>query len=247
MTGDVVRLLGFVAQTDVEFAQLLFFDRGRSLREQTLGALGLREGDDVTDRIGAGHHRGDAVETEGDAAVRRRTELQGVEEEAELVAGFFLADLKGFENLFLHFFAVDTDRTAADFPTVQDHVVGLGVGMFRIGDEAVFMTVERRRERVVASHPAAFFFRVFEHREVDDPEGTPARRVETVGLAEFGVTDLQTQSAEAVPDDLGLVGAEEDDVAVLSARAGEDGLEFFVGEVLDDRGSADLRGRGRVR
>ena len=44
---------------------------------------------------------------------------------------------------------MDTDGAAADFPTVEDHVVGLGVGMFRIGDEEVLMTVERAGERMV--------------------------------------------------------------------------------------------------
>ena len=85
------------------------------MRQQALGALRLREGDDVADGVRFAHHRDDAVETEGEAAVRRSTELEGVEQEAELLTGFFRTDLEGFEDLFLDFFAVDTDGAAADF------------------------------------------------------------------------------------------------------------------------------------
>ena len=97
------------------------------------------------------------------------------------------------------------------------------------------MAVQGTRERMVAGNPALVFFRVFEHREVDDPEGLPARREEAGRLAEFRVADLETQSTETVPNDLGLVGTEEDDVAVFGARASDDLGEFIVGEVLDDR------------
>ena len=123
LPGDIVFLFGLVAQTDMQFAQLLFFNGSRGLREQTLGALRLRERNHVADRIGAAHHRGDAVEAEGDAAVGRRTELEGVEQEAKLLTGFFLANLEGFEDLFLHFFTVDSDGTAAHFPAVENHIV----------------------------------------------------------------------------------------------------------------------------
>ena len=65
-------------------------------------------------------------------------------------------------------------------------------------------------------------------------------------LAEFGVTDLQAESAEAVPDDLGLVGAEEHDVAVLGAGAFDDRVELFIGEVLDDRALETFAALGEI-
>lgn len=74
-----------VAQADVQFAQLLLRHRSRSVREQALGALRLRERDHVADRIGAGHHGDDTIKTEGDTAMGRRAELQGVQQEAELL------------------------------------------------------------------------------------------------------------------------------------------------------------------
>src|SRR5712691_1651739 len=58
-------------QANVQLAQLLLVHRRRRVREQVLRALRLGEGDDVADRLGARHHRDDAVQAEGDAAVRR--------------------------------------------------------------------------------------------------------------------------------------------------------------------------------
>ena len=78
-----------IAQADVQFAQLLLVHRAGRLRQQALRALGLGEGDDVADRLGAGHHGDDAVQTKGQTAVRWRAVLQRVEQEAELLLRVF--------------------------------------------------------------------------------------------------------------------------------------------------------------
>ena len=52
------------------------------------------KGDHVADRLGARHQRDDAVEAEGDAAVRRRAVLQRVEQEAELLPRFLGPDVE---------------------------------------------------------------------------------------------------------------------------------------------------------
>src|SRR3989442_9706977 len=70
-----------LAQANVQLAQLLLVHRRRSMREQVLRALRLGEGDDVADGLGAGHHGDDAVEAEGDAAVRRRAVLERLQQE----------------------------------------------------------------------------------------------------------------------------------------------------------------------
>ena len=126
LTSDVVFFLRFVTQTNMEFAQLLFVHSRRSLRKQALSSLGLREGDNVTDRISTAHHCDNTVETEGQAAVRWGTELESFKQEAKFLASFLRTNFESLEDLFLNFFAVDTDRAAADFPTVEhhDHRVG---------------------------------------------------------------------------------------------------------------------------
>ncbi len=218
----------------MQLAQLLLVDfRGR-LRQQILGALRLREGDHVADRFGAGHHGDDAVQAEGDAAVRRRAILQRVQQVAELLAGFLGADLQRAEHLALHFLAVDTDRAAADFPAVQHHVVGLGERLAGIGFQEVFVAVLGAGERVVGGGVAAVFLVVFEHREVDHPQRLPAGREQTRLLAEFAVADLDAQRADGVVDDFLAVRAKEDDVAVLGAGALDQFSQRGIVQVLDD-------------
>src|SRR3954464_2944600 len=108
-----------VAQADVQLTQLLLVHRPGRLREQVLRPLGLGEGDDITQRLGAGHEHDEAVQADGDAAVRRGAVLQRVQQEAELRLGFFLADLQRAEHLALHVFAVDPHRSATELDAVQ--------------------------------------------------------------------------------------------------------------------------------
>jgi hypothetical protein len=71
---------------------------------------------------------------------------------------------------------------------------------------------------MVHGRPALGFLVVLEHREIDHPQRPPAFRDQLCRI----VADLQAQRAERVVDDLGLVGAEEDQVAVGGAGALED-------------------------
>ncbi|MCY1211110.1 hypothetical protein D9M72_228170 [compost metagenome] len=97
------------------------------------------------------------------------------------------------------------------------------------------MAVLRCGERVVHGAPALAFLVELEHREVDHPQRCPAVVEEAGLLAEGAVADLHAQRADGVVDDLFLVGAEEQDVAVARTRAGDDLGQRGVVQVLDDR------------
>src|SRR5262245_42007472 len=144
------RLSFRIPQTDVQLAQLLLGRRRRRAGEQVLPALRLGESDNIPDGVDAGHQRHEAVEAERDAAVRRRSVLERVEEEAELGALLLARDLHRAEHLLLHFVAVDAHRAAADLPAVQHHVVGLGVRLLRRALDVLLVPVLRAGERVVA-------------------------------------------------------------------------------------------------
>ena len=104
-------------------------------------AAGLRERDDLADRVGAGQQRDDPVPAERDAAVRRGAVLERVEQEAELLLRLVLAEAHHREDPLLDVVAVDTDRAAADLVAVADDVVGpgqrvAGVAVERVDDPA---------------------------------------------------------------------------------------------------------------
>ena len=70
---------------DAGLLALLRRDRRRRAGQRVVAAAGLRERDDVADRVGAGQQRADPVPAERDAAVRRRAERERLEQEAELL------------------------------------------------------------------------------------------------------------------------------------------------------------------
>ena len=74
------------AHPDMQIAQLLLGHRRRRIDQQVLAALRLGEGDHVADLLDAGHQRHQAVEAEGDPAMRRRALSECVEQETELPA-----------------------------------------------------------------------------------------------------------------------------------------------------------------
>jgi hypothetical protein len=85
-------------------------------------------------------------------------------------------------------------------------------------------------ERVVHRGPALGVGIPLEHREVDDPQRTPA----VLDHAEV-LADLEPQRAERVVDDLGLVRAEEHEVAGLRAGALHQAGDGRVRQELEDR------------
>ena len=75
---------------------------------------------------------GEAVHAQGDAAVRRRAELERVEEEAELLPRLLLGDAQRGEDLGLHLRIVEADAPAADLEAVEDDVVAVALHPARV-------------------------------------------------------------------------------------------------------------------
>ena len=100
--------------------------RGGGVDHEVDSAGGLGEGDDLAQAGGAGQDHDDAVQAEGDAAVRWRSVLEGVEEEAETFVGFFVRHAERAEDFGLHVLAVDTNRSGAKLVAVENDVVGEG-------------------------------------------------------------------------------------------------------------------------
>ena len=63
---------------------MLLRDFTRRLGHDALGALGLGEGDDVTNRLPTHHQHDETIQTKGKARVRRRAVTQRAQQEPEL-------------------------------------------------------------------------------------------------------------------------------------------------------------------
>ena len=111
---------------DVQIAQLAVGHRGRALGHEALALLGLGEGDDVAD---AGHSAQDgdqAIQPEGDPAMRGRSVAEGPQHIAEAFLDQGRGDLQDIlKYLLLQVRLMDTDAAAAQFDAVQDKIVVL--------------------------------------------------------------------------------------------------------------------------
>src|SRR4051795_2212913 len=225
---------------DAELAQLLVVDPRGGAGERVAAARGLRERDDLADRVAPAEQRHDAVDAHRDAAVRGRAVAQRVEQEAEAAVGVLLAQPDDLEDLALDLGRVDADRAAAELPAVDHEVVAA-----RVHRAGVVERPLRRRERVVDRGPATALPRL-EHREVGDPE-----HVVAVGRDQpEAPPELEPQRAERLGRGPFLVGDEQDEVALRPGeRAGR--RRFLVlGEELRDRRAPaavlDVRPRDRL-
>ena len=117
---------------DVEFAELLEFDLAGRVGHEVGALVVLREGDDLADAVLAGGEHGDAVEAEGEAAVRRGAEAEGVEDVAEFLGLFLVADAEHLEHFGLQILLVDPDGAAAEFVAIEHDVIGDGADVVEI-------------------------------------------------------------------------------------------------------------------
>ena len=85
--------------------------------------------------------------------MRRGAELEGVQQEAELLLGLGLADAHDCEDALLDIAAVDTDGPTANLVSVAHDVVGVGQGAARVIIEGVQALGLGRGEGVVHGRP----------------------------------------------------------------------------------------------
>src|SRR3954468_11900208 len=103
---------------DAGFLALLGGDGCRGTGERVEARTGLRERDDIPERVRTGEQHADAVPAESDAAVRRRAVEERVEQAAALLPRRLRADSHHREDPLLHVTAMDTDGPTAELVAV---------------------------------------------------------------------------------------------------------------------------------
>ncbi len=140
---------GWRQHADAEQVELRLGDRQGRVRHRVGAGLGLRERDHLADVLLAGEDRDQAVDPDGESAVRRRAEFERVEEETELAIGLLLVDAEQREDAPLLVALVDSDRTGPELPAVEHEVVGLRANAHRVALEPVHVVRMRLCERMV--------------------------------------------------------------------------------------------------
>ena len=207
----------------MKFAQLLDRNLGRSVHHQVLRLLVEWERDHFADvrLVRQQHHH--AVHARGNAAVRRRTQLERIDHAAELVvdhAAVIAGDLK---RLVHHFRLVVANRAGGELDAVADDVVLVGENIERIFVQQRIHAALRHRKRVVAEHGRTGLLVLLEHREIHDPAELEHIRVDQFELA----AQLRDHRSADLLDQLLRVGQEEQRIAGLhSARRLQRGQDF---------------------
>ena len=91
-----------------QLVELIRIYRRRRCHEQVLAALGLREGDHVAQIVHVDQLHDPAIETEGEAAMRRSAGLEGIEHEAEALLHLLFVVSRELEDRALDVGAVVT-------------------------------------------------------------------------------------------------------------------------------------------
>src|SRR3954470_12253661 len=155
--------------------------------------------------------------------MRWSAKLQRIEQESEFLLCLVRSDIQGTEHLRLDFLSMNAHRAAADFPAVEDHVIGFCQSFAWLAVEEALMPIHRTGERMMQGIPTFFLFVPIKHGKVDHPQRTPG-----VCRMALLVSDLRTQCAERIVHHFGLVRAKEDQIAILGTGTLQDGLECLI-------------------
>src|SRR5206468_11336281 len=120
---------------------------------------------------GEQHH--EPVHAEGDAAVRRGTVAQRLEQKPELLLRLLLPDAERPEDLRLHDRIVEPDGAAPDLDPVEHEIVPVALHLTRVGIDEPDVVVVGAREGVVRRNPTLRVVVVLEERWVYDPQELP--------------------------------------------------------------------------
>ena len=198
-----------------QFGQLFPFHRRGRASQRTGGAAVLGERDYLADGRSLQDHRHGAVHAQRQPAMRRRAEIEGPQEEAELLLRFFFGESERGEYLPLDVAVVDADAAAAQLLAVHDQVIGPRAQRQQFLDVlGVEVGAVRRGERMVAGGDASLLGGL-EQRELRDPD-----RIEGVGGNQAeAVRQMQAQLPERRGDDgIRGIGDHDEDVAVGDDR-----------------------------
>lgn len=185
---------GGLAELDVQLAQPRLVQHGRRAHHQVLRVAVERERDRLADvrLVGQQHH--DAVDTGGDATVRRGAETERAEHARELVLDGLTVVTGDLERLDHQLGLVVTDGAGGQLDAVADDVVLPGEDVQRVLRLQVLQAALRHGERVVREVDPAGLLVLLVHREVDDPAEPEDALLEVVsalgGLDPDGRHDL---------------------------------------------------------
>jgi len=119
-----------LAQHDSQLVQLFLFDGSGSIQHDVASHIVFGKGNAVADTVEAGKQRYEPVQSESYAAVGWCSVSESIHEESELLFSPFFSKSENGKYFFLQLTVVDTDRSSADFHSINNDIVGIGTNGF---------------------------------------------------------------------------------------------------------------------
>src|SRR5271154_3583612 len=98
------------AHADVQFSELSLADVSRRIHHKIRSRLSFRESNYVANTVRRRHEHRQAIEPEGNTAVRRCAKLQRIQQETELLSCLLRRNTQQAENSRLQFLMMNTHR-----------------------------------------------------------------------------------------------------------------------------------------
>ena len=112
-----------LAQIEAEIAQLQRIDRRGRVHHQIRPGGRFREGDHVADRLFSGEQHDDPIQSQPDAAMRRRAIFECFHQETETLEHLLDGTIHRLQHALLNIAAMNADAAAAQLHAVQHQVV----------------------------------------------------------------------------------------------------------------------------
>src|SRR5690625_3533128 len=145
----------------------------RRADHQLLRPLRLRESNHLAERRRAGKQHRQPVHAERDTTMRRSAEAEGIQNEAEAALRLLFVDAEQTEHPLLYIPVVNSDRSAADFTSVQHEVVRTRAHRARIFLHPCEILRPGRRKRMMHRKVALIIIIPLEQRKISHPEKLP--------------------------------------------------------------------------
>src|SRR5688500_17374828 len=165
--------------------------------------------------------------------MRRRAETERAQQMPELRLLLRIGYSEDFEQSFLQIRFVNPQRAAANFNAVQDDIVGFGTDFseFAALEERKVLGV-RTRKRMMHGVPFIVGGAEREQRKIDYPKEIERG---AVGGKILNLGDAQSDPAEDFADNLPLIRAEQNEVALFDSHFLGERRAFGFMEKLHDR------------
>ncbi len=154
----------------VALPEQLFIHNTRSLGHQARGVFHFRECNHLTYIVLIRHQHNQTIQSVTQSYMGRHTVPECIKQKSKSFIGIFSIKSKNFKHFFLDIVLMNTNRTASQFKTVQNDIIGIGTDFLRFCIHKLNIFFHRHRKRMMHCRITSLFFRILQKRKFGNPK-----------------------------------------------------------------------------